>query len=102
MAALWVGSRRLPGITQRNVLPIASIPCGGYNRPIELPQLETFPGAACYQPIELPGYKAAPLQAFGSLNTQRVCDPFRVPFLSFKRSMFLGYSSSSSNSGHAE
>jgi hypothetical protein len=36
---------------------------GGYNRPIELPYLETFPGAACYQPIELPGYKAAPLQA---------------------------------------
>jgi hypothetical protein len=25
MAALWVASRRLPGMTQRNVLPIASI-----------------------------------------------------------------------------
>jgi hypothetical protein len=59
MAALSVSSRRLPGITQRYVLPIASIPCGGYNRPIELPHLETFPGAACYQPIELPCYKAA-------------------------------------------
>jgi hypothetical protein len=47
MAALSVSSRRLPGMTQRNVLPIASIPCGGYNRPIELPHLETFPGAAC-------------------------------------------------------
>ncbi|HEY4813618.1 MAG TPA: hypothetical protein VIH58_03025 [Chthoniobacterales bacterium] len=50
-------------MTQRNGLTIASIPWGGYNRPIELPHLETFPGAACYQPIELPGYKAAPLRA---------------------------------------
>jgi hypothetical protein len=33
MAALSVSSRRLPGITQRNVLPIASVPCGGYNGP---------------------------------------------------------------------
>jgi len=55
-------------MTQRKVLPIASIRCGGYNRPIELPHFETFPGAACYQPIELPSYKAAPLQAFGPLN----------------------------------
>jgi hypothetical protein len=42
---------------------------------LELPHLETFSGAACYQPIELPSYKAAPLQAFGPLNTQRVCKP---------------------------
>jgi hypothetical protein len=55
-------------MTQRKVLPIASIRSGGYNRPIELPHSETFPGAACYQPIELPSYKAAPLQAFGPLN----------------------------------
>ena len=34
-------------------------------RPIELPHLETFPGAACYQLIELPPYKAAPLQGDG-------------------------------------
>jgi hypothetical protein len=53
MVALSVSSRRLPGITQSNVLPIASVRCGGYNRPIELPHLETFPGAACYQLIEL-------------------------------------------------
>jgi hypothetical protein len=46
-AALSVSSRRLPGMTQRNVLPIASIPGGGYNRSIELPHLETLPGAAC-------------------------------------------------------
>jgi hypothetical protein len=45
-------------MTQRNVLPIASVPCGEYKRPIELPHLETFPGAACSQPIELPGYPA--------------------------------------------
>src|ERR1700678_1380887 len=30
---------------------------------IELPHLETFPGAACCRPIDLPGYKAAPFQA---------------------------------------
>src|ERR1700678_3695929 len=34
-------------------------------RSIELPHLETFPGAACYQPIELPPGKAAPLQGGG-------------------------------------
>jgi hypothetical protein len=72
-------------MTQRDVLPIASIPCGGSNWPIELPHLETFPGAACWQPIELPGYKAAPLQAFDPLNTRRVLQPFCVPLSSFKR-----------------
>jgi hypothetical protein len=73
-------------MTQRNVLPIASIPCGGYNRPIELPHLETFPGAACYQPIELPCYKAAPLQAVWSARHAACLQPFCVPFSSFKRS----------------
>ena len=62
-------------MTQRNVLPIASVLGGGYHRPTELPHHETFPGAACYQPIELPCYKAAPLQAFGPLNPQRVRNP---------------------------
>ena len=57
-AALSVSSRRLPGMTQRKVLPIAPIPVGGYKRPIELPQLETFPGAAL-----LPTYRAARLQS---------------------------------------
>jgi hypothetical protein len=33
VAALSVGSRRLPGMTQGNVLPIASISGGGYNSP---------------------------------------------------------------------
>jgi hypothetical protein len=41
-------------------------------RRIELPHLETFPEAACCQPTELPGYKAAPLQAFGPLNPPRL------------------------------
>jgi hypothetical protein len=59
MAGLSVASRRLPGISQRNILPIASIP-GGMQRPIELPHLETFPGAARCKPIELQCYKAAP------------------------------------------
>jgi hypothetical protein len=48
-------------MTQGNVLPIASIRAAATTA-IELPHLETFPGAACYQPVELPGYKAAPLQ----------------------------------------
>ena len=72
MAALWVSSRRLPGITQRKVLAIASIPCGGFNRPIELPHLETFPGAACCLATELPTYKAAPLQAPARARPQSV------------------------------
>jgi hypothetical protein len=66
-------------MTQRKVLPIASIPCGGYNRPIELPHLETFPGAACLPPHRAAmlsrGRETAPLQAFGPLNAQRVCSP---------------------------
>jgi hypothetical protein len=102
MAALWVASRRLPGMTQRKVLPIASIPGGGYNRPIELPNLEMFRGAACYQPIELPGYKAArPTKPPGVYNDGaksgsppgvRSAQPgaclqrFCVPSSSFKRS----------------
>jgi len=45
-------------MNRRNVLPIASVPCGGYNRPIELLHLETFPGAAC-----LPTHRAAGLQS---------------------------------------
>ena len=34
-------------------------------QPIELHHMETLSGAACYQPIELQYYKAAPLQAVG-------------------------------------
>jgi hypothetical protein len=40
-------------------------------RAIELLHLETFPGAACCQPIELPPGKAAPLQAVG-LRSARI------------------------------
>ena len=39
--------------------------CSGVQRPIELPHVETFPGAACCKPTELQYYKAAPLQAVG-------------------------------------
>ena len=38
----------------------------GIQRPIELPHVETFPGAACCQVTELTRGKAAPLQAVGS------------------------------------
>jgi hypothetical protein len=62
IAALWVCSRRLPGITQR------SICAQRYRRidtdtPKSLQNLEPFPGAACCDVIELATYKAAPLQS---------------------------------------
>ena len=90
MAALSVASRRLPGMTQRNVCPSRLFRAADANRPIELPHLETFPGAACYQPIELPCYKAAPLQAFGPLNDLIArrsyrADPHAAPKLSRTR-----------------
>src|SRR5271156_608662 len=47
MATLSVASGRLPGMTERKVLPIASTSVVGIQRPIELPHFETFPGAAC-------------------------------------------------------
>jgi hypothetical protein len=58
---------------------------GGYNRPIELPHLETFPGAACYQPIELPGYKAAPLQR-SARSTRGLFSTLPSSFLILQRS----------------
>jgi Transposase len=67
MAALSVASRRLPEMAQRNVLPLLLF-CTGIQQSIELPNFETFPGAACCQLIELRCYKAAPLQ------TLRVCN----------------------------
>jgi hypothetical protein len=85
MAALSVSSRRLPGMTQGNVLPIASIRAAATTA-IELPHLETFPGAACYQPIELPGYKAAPLQSVRCAQPAACLRPCCVRFASFKRS----------------
>ena len=64
-----IASRRLPGMTQRNVLPIASFRAGDATTQ-ELPHLETFPGAARCKPIELQCHKAAPLQA-SVLSTRR-------------------------------
>jgi hypothetical protein len=71
-------------MTQRNVLPIASSPCGDYNRPIELPHLETFPGAAC-----LPTHRAALLQSGsppGVRSAQHAACLTLCFFSSFKRS----------------
>jgi hypothetical protein len=99
MAALSVSSRRLPGMTQRNVLPIASIPWGGYNRPIELPQLETFPGAACYQPNRAARLQSGSPPGVRSAQPAACLRPFCVPSSSFKRSGVSGLASSSSNSG---
>jgi len=64
-------------MTQRNVLPIASIPCGRYNGPQNCHISRRSREPPAYQPIELPSYKAAPLQAFGPLNPQRVCNHAR-------------------------
>ena len=58
MAALWVSRRRLPGITQRNVLPIAPIPCGGNNRAHRTAPRRHVPGSRL-----LATYKAAGLQS---------------------------------------
>ena len=76
MAALSVASRRLPGTTQRDVCPSRLFGAAGIRRAIELPDLGTFPGAACCQPIELPSYKAAPLQALGTNTPRRRVTPF--------------------------
>ena len=60
-------------------------------RALELPHLETFAGAACSQPIELPVYKAAPLQAFGPLDTRRVCPSVFLPLLQALVRNFLNW-----------
>ena len=78
MAALSVSSRRLPGITQHNVLPIASVPCGGYNRPIELPHLETFPGAACCRAFRSGRSPSAKFVAFETVQAKAAC-PTKPP-----------------------
>jgi hypothetical protein len=87
MAALSVSSRRLPGMTQRNVLPIASIPLR-IQPAHRTATPRDIPGAACcrafrsgrspsakFVAFETVRAKAAPLQAFGPLDTQRVCNP---------------------------
>src|SRR5260370_21642921 len=57
---LWVGSRRLP-----ETAPDINLPRTGFERfaIVEMARQGQFPGAACCRPIELPSYKAAPLQA---------------------------------------
>src|ERR1700677_776700 len=70
MATLWVSSRRLPGTFQRYVLPSAAVPGGGYNRAYRnCYTLRRSREPPAYQPIELPSYKAAPLQSSFRLAT---------------------------------
>jgi hypothetical protein len=47
MAALSVASRLLPGMTQRDVFAHRLYSVAGIQRPVELPHVETVPGAAC-------------------------------------------------------
>jgi hypothetical protein len=44
-------------------------------RPLELPPRDVRGSRPAYQLIELPGYKAAPIQASGPLNPQRASTP---------------------------
>src|ERR1700733_10298135 len=77
VAVLSDGSRRLPGITQRVLLPGGL--CSERSTkawPIELHNHGPFPGAACCQIAELLPYKAAPLQALDGFCALRVCKPF--------------------------
>ena len=67
MAVLLDGSRRLPGITQREAQrrdAVGELPI--WKPPIELASAGPCPGAACCQLTELLAYKAAPLQALGA------------------------------------
>jgi hypothetical protein len=77
-------NKRLPEMIQRDVLPIASTPGAWKYDSIELRRAAPFPGAACLprrisavkQRIDLPRYKAAPLQshgAFGNIRQSVIC-----------------------------
>ena len=95
MAALSVNSRRLPGITQRNILPIASVPCGGATTAYRTATPRDVPGSRL-----LPTHRAAMLQSGsppGVWSVQRAAclQPFCVPSSSFTLA-FLCYSSSNS------
>lgn len=62
-----------PKLTQRNVSPSAFVQCGMATGAIELPRVETFPGAAC-----LPSVLAAPrfsIESVGFLSQR----PKRLP-----------------------
>lgn len=89
--ALKVGSRRLPGITQRVAAPSTAFG----SRVAEwsswaVTYVGTFPGAACCEQTELQTYKAAPLQcsalARGSKadSAPRVAPPILPIFLPLK------------------
>jgi hypothetical protein len=79
MAALPVGKQAAPGNDPTRCFAHRVYSVRRILWLIELPRLETFPGAACYQPIELPSYKAAPLQAFGSAHHAACLQPANPP-----------------------
>ena len=70
LAALSGGSRRLPGITQRDISRQRVCFLGRSIRmsATKLRNAGQFSGAACCQLAELPNYKAAPLRALGRLS----------------------------------
>jgi hypothetical protein len=80
---------------QRDVLPIASTPGARKYDSIELRRAGPFPGAACLprgisavkRRIDLPRYKAAPLQshgAFGNIRQSVICHLSSVIALRFQ------------------
>ena len=73
-------------MTQRNVLPIASVRHGGYNRPVELPHLETFPGAACLATHRAcQATKRLSSRRLGPLNALRVCNNLKLKRITYNR-----------------
>jgi hypothetical protein len=64
LAVLSDGSKRFPGIVQRDVStqPFRSVTWLFLIHPIDLRRARPFPGAACCQPTELLSYKAAPVR----------------------------------------
>jgi hypothetical protein len=82
VAALIVGSRRLPGTTDRGVFTSASglVALLIHPMPIELHHPEPFPGAACCYLTELPACKAAPSQ--GGFGLRDGATPISLLFAS--------------------
>jgi hypothetical protein len=79
MAALSVSSRRLPGTFRRAAVLWAVVSPQQNRRDVAKHCAGSFPGAACYQPIELPSGEAAPLQGLGMRRRVPYMDDFDVP-----------------------
>jgi hypothetical protein len=71
------GSRESPSV---GFYPTRSVLGIDWVQAINLPHVETVPGAACCRRIELSRYKAAPLQALCSAT--RPYTPLRLPLAS--------------------